>query len=123
MSTRSLEDAIQEVGDPIEARRTAPGVTFPGIQLRGTSFTNWVDEQRAWEETCYVGDYSFTEEIRIDGPDALEFFKDVSVNSLRPLQRIVRSSSSSVTPTDSPSGTGCSIESTRISSIFRHSPW
>ncbi|MEF8800933.1 MAG: hypothetical protein V5A27_05280 [Halapricum sp.] len=81
MSTQSLEDAVQEIGDPIEARLSAPGMTFPGIKLRGTSFTNWVDEQRAWEETCYVGDYSFTEEIRIEGPDALDFFRDVSVNS------------------------------------------
>lgn len=81
MNDQSLADTVQAAGDPIQARRQAPGVTFPGIQLRGTAFTNWVDEQRAWEETCYVGDYSFTEEIRVEGPDALDLFRDISVNS------------------------------------------
>lgn len=87
MSARSLEDMVQEVGDPITARRNAPGMTFPGIKRQGTAHTNWVDEQRTWEETCYVGDYSFTEEIRIEGPDALEFFQDVSVNNLETVER------------------------------------
>jgi vanillate/3-O-methylgallate O-demethylase len=83
MTGRSLEQAIQEAygGDAIAARRNAPGIAFPGIRTRGIDYTHWVDEQKSWEETCYVGDYSFTEELHVEGPDALKLFKDLSVNS------------------------------------------
>jgi vanillate/3-O-methylgallate O-demethylase len=82
VTNKTLEQAIQEIGDPIKARRNAPGMAFPGVQTRGLQYTNWVDEQLSWEETCYVGDYSFTEELRIEGPDTIKLLKDLSINSL-----------------------------------------
>ena len=36
-------------------------------------FTNWRDEQRAWQETCVLFDQSFhMNDLAVEGPDALD---------------------------------------------------
>jgi vanillate/3-O-methylgallate O-demethylase len=47
----------------------------------GPQYTDWMDEQMSWKETCYIGDWSFLRELVFDGPDALKLFSDISVNS------------------------------------------
>lgn len=44
-------------------------------------YTDWLDESMSWKETCYIGDWSFLNERRFKGPDALRLFSDISVNS------------------------------------------
>lgn len=46
-------------------------------------FTNWVDEELSWKNTCYIGDWSnMLSAIRYTGPDVLKLFADCSVNSM-----------------------------------------
>lgn len=48
---------------------------------RHTTYTNWIDEQMAGKESCSLGDWTFLENIVVEGPDALDVFADLSVNS------------------------------------------
>jgi syringate O-demethylase len=45
-------------------------------------FTNWRDEQRAWQTTCVLFDQSFhMNDLLVRGPDALELLSRLGVNS------------------------------------------
>lgn len=52
-------------------------------------YTGWMDEQMSWKTTCYMGDWSFVPQVRIQGPDALRLFTELSANSFgnMPLSR------------------------------------
>lgn len=45
-------------------------------------YTDWRDENLSWKTTCYLGDWSYLDELRVRGPDALRFLSDFFVNSL-----------------------------------------
>jgi len=45
-------------------------------------YTDWQDENLSWKQTCYVGDWSWLDELRVSGSDALRFFSDHVINSL-----------------------------------------
>lgn len=45
-------------------------------------YTDWRDESMSWKTTCYVGNWSWLDEFRITGPDALRFLSEHAVNSL-----------------------------------------
>ncbi len=45
-------------------------------------YTNWVEEQLSWKESCYIGDWSFLPAMRYRGPEVLKLFSDVSVNTM-----------------------------------------
>lgn len=66
----------------------APQIEFPP-QINRLEFTGWMDEQLSWKDTCYIGDWTFVPQIRIQGPEALRLLKDLSVNSFEdfPLDR------------------------------------
>jgi vanillate/3-O-methylgallate O-demethylase len=66
----------------------APQIEFPP-QINRLEFTGWMDEQLSWKKTCYIGDWTFVPQIRINGPDARRLFEDLSVNSFQnfPLNR------------------------------------
>lgn len=44
-------------------------------------YTDWQDENLSWKQTCYLGDWSYLDEFRIKGEDALQFFADHAINS------------------------------------------
>ena len=46
-------------------------------------YTGWQDENLSWKEDCYIGDWSWLMELRIEGPDALRLLSDFAVNGLR----------------------------------------
>jgi vanillate/3-O-methylgallate O-demethylase len=60
-------------------RESLPGY-LPG--WGGPEYSGWQDEQMSWKTGCYVGDWSFLMDIVVEGPDALRFFRETSVNSL-----------------------------------------
>ena len=81
MSSRSLEDLLATAENPVELLRNAkagPNV-YPGVPAE---FTNWRDEQRAWQETCVLFNLSYhMNDLAVEGPDALTLLSDLAVNS------------------------------------------
>src|SRR5581483_9479497 len=81
MSRRSLEDALQAAGGPVElARNSQLGpYVYPTVP---SEFSNWRDEQVAWRETCALFDQSHhMTDLTIAGPDAIALLSHVGVNS------------------------------------------
>jgi vanillate/3-O-methylgallate O-demethylase len=81
MSYRSLEEALQTAGNPVDLLRNSQigPYAFPVVR---SEFTNWRDEQRAWRETCALFDQSHhMTDLYIEGPDALKLLSDLAVNS------------------------------------------
>ncbi len=81
MSDRSLEDLLATAENPVELLRNSQtgANVFPGVP---PEFTNWRDEQRAWQETCVLFDQSFhMNDLAVEGPDALRLLSQLAVNS------------------------------------------
>jgi glycine cleavage system aminomethyltransferase T len=81
MNDKSLEELINEVGSPVRLLRnsqTGPYV-YPVVP---PEFTNWRDEQRAWQQTCVLFNQSYhMTDMYVSGPDALRLLSDLGVNS------------------------------------------
>jgi len=81
VSHGSLEELLGSVGSPVALLRnaqTGPNV-FPGVPAE---FTNWRDEQRAWQATCVLFNQSFhMNDLAVEGPDALALLSHLAVNS------------------------------------------
>jgi len=48
---------------------------------RPSQYTNWIDEQLSWKETCYVGSWSSFANLKLEGPEAIDLLADLSINS------------------------------------------
>ncbi len=83
MGYKSLEDVLQATGNPVKMLRnsqTGPYV-YPVVP---SEFSNWRDEQRAWQETCVLFNQSFhMTDMHVVGPDALKLLSDLGVNSFK----------------------------------------
>jgi glycine cleavage system aminomethyltransferase T len=81
MSHRSLEDLLESSGNVVDLLRnsqTGPNV-YPGVP---PEFTNWRDEQEAWQKTCVLYNQSFhMADLAVEGPDALRLLSHLGVNS------------------------------------------
>ncbi|WP_049987306.1 aminomethyltransferase family protein [Halobellus rufus] len=80
MSSRSLQQALQETDNVVKRFRKESGiVAFPNL---ASEYTNWINEQRAWRETCCLADLTHHQMDQvIEGPDAIELFSKLCVNS------------------------------------------
>ncbi len=81
MSSRSLEDVLQEVASPVElARNSQIGpYVYPKVPAE---FSNWRDEQLAWRETCALFDQSHhMTDLYVEGPDVVRLLSDLGVNT------------------------------------------
>jgi syringate O-demethylase len=81
MSDRSLEDLLGSVEGPVELLRNAPtgANVFPGVP---PEYTNWRDEQRAWQTTCVLFNQSYhMNDLAVQGSGALALLSDLGVNS------------------------------------------
>src|SRR5215469_6251799 len=59
-------------------QQTGPNV-YPGVP---PEFTNWRDEQRAWQKTCVLFNQSYhMAELLLEGPDAVKLLTYLGVNS------------------------------------------
>ncbi len=83
MSYKNLEELIQGAGNPVELLRnmqTGPNV-YPGVP---PEFTNWRDEQQAWQDTCVLFHQSYhMAELNVSGPDALKLLTRLGVNTFK----------------------------------------
>src|ERR1700741_131295 len=81
MSNRSLEDLLGTVKSPLDLLRNAnigPNV-YPGVPAE---YSNWRDEQEAWQRTCVVFNQSFhMADLAVRGPDALKLLSRLGVNT------------------------------------------
>ncbi|MEN3281847.1 MAG: syringate O-demethylase [Solirubrobacteraceae bacterium] len=81
MSDQSLEQLLATVASPVELLRNAqagPNV-YPGVPAE---YSNWRDEQRAWQETCVLYNQTYhMAELMVEGPDALKLLSSLGVNS------------------------------------------
>jgi glycine cleavage system aminomethyltransferase T len=81
MSDQSLEQLLATAPSPVEMLRNAqagPNV-YPGVPAE---FSNWRDEQRAWQETCVLYNQTYhMAELMVEGPDALKLLTHLGVNS------------------------------------------
>ena len=81
MSSQSLEDLIQSVGNPVElARNSQIGpYVYPKVPAE---FTNWRDEQHAWRDTCCLFDQSHhMTDMYIQGPDVIRLLEATGINT------------------------------------------
>ena len=86
MSNRSLEEAIQAAGGPVELARNSQIGPYVYPKVPG-EFSNWRDEQVAWATTCALFDQSHhMTEIYVQGPDTIRLFSDLGVNSFANFQ-------------------------------------
>jgi len=83
VSHKSLEDLLQAVGNPVKLLRnsqTGPYV-YPVVPAE---FSNWRDEQRAWQQSCVLFNQSYhMTDMYVQGPDALRLLSDLGVNSFK----------------------------------------
>jgi glycine cleavage system aminomethyltransferase T len=83
MSEKSLEDLIRAAGSPVDLLRhsqTGPNV-YPGVP---PEFTNWRDEQQAWQKTCVLFNLSFhMADLAVEGRDALKLLSRLGINTFK----------------------------------------
>ena len=81
MNRTSLEDLLTAAESPAELLRNAqagPNV-YPGVPAE---YTNWRDEQLAWQQTCVLFNLSYhMNDLVVDGPDARALLSQLAVNS------------------------------------------
>lgn len=78
----SLEAKLQKYSSPVEMLRHAQvggyDFPFPG------QYTNWRDEQEAWQKSVVLFDQSFhMTDVYFEGPDVERLLSDVGVNTLK----------------------------------------
>jgi syringate O-demethylase len=80
-SITSLEDVLQEAGNPVALLRnlqTGPNA-YPGVP---PEYSNWRDETLAWQKTCVLFNQSYhMVDLAVEGPDALKLLTHLGVNS------------------------------------------
>ncbi len=81
MTVRSLEDLLRgskSVSALLYNQQTGANV-FPGV---APEYTNWRDEQRAWQETCVLFNQSYhMVELVVEGRDAFKLLSRLAYNS------------------------------------------
>jgi syringate O-demethylase len=81
VSHRSLEELLSTVVNPVQLLRNSPAGpnVYPGVPAE---YTNWRDEQRAWQTTCVLFNQSYhMADLAVEGPDARELLSHLAVNS------------------------------------------
>ena len=82
MKQQSLEALLQKTSPVKLLRNSQVGAhVYPGVQ---SEYTNWRDEQRAWQKTCVLFNQSYhMTDMYVEGPDALKLLSDLGVNSFK----------------------------------------
>jgi vanillate/3-O-methylgallate O-demethylase len=81
MAQQSLESVLKAAGNPVHLLRNSRigAYVYPVVP---SEFTNWRDEQRAWQKTAVLFDQSHhMAELTMKGPDALKLVTHSTINS------------------------------------------
>lgn len=78
-----MSDPLTTPGDTLQALREGHGRDFYSNVLEERS---WREVQMSWKETCYIGSWSFLPDLHVEGPDAMQLFSDLSVNSFENME-------------------------------------
>jgi glycine cleavage system aminomethyltransferase T len=82
MSQQSLEALLQKTG-PVKLLRNSqiPAHVYPVVPAE---YTNWRDEQYAWQHTCVLFNQSYhMTDMYVEGPDALKLLSDLGINTFK----------------------------------------
>jgi glycine cleavage system aminomethyltransferase T len=83
VNVKNLEELLLAVGNPVKLLRnsqTGPYV-YPVVP---SEFSNWRDEQYAWQQTCVLFNQSYhMTDMYMQGPDALKLLSYLGVNSFK----------------------------------------
>jgi glycine cleavage system aminomethyltransferase T len=81
MSKQNLEAVLtgtKSIASYLYNQQTGPNI-YPGVPAE---FTNWRDEQRAWQKDCVLFNQSYhMAELQLEGPDALKLLTHLGINS------------------------------------------
>jgi glycine cleavage system aminomethyltransferase T len=82
MSQQSLEALLQNTSPVKLLRNSAIGpYVYPVVQ---SEYTNWRDEQRAWQKACVLFNQSYhMTDMYVEGPDALKLLSGLGVNTFK----------------------------------------
>lgn len=82
MSQQSLEALLQKTGPVKLLRNSQLGAhVYPGVLAE---YTNWRDEQYAWQHTCVLFNQSYhMTDMYVEGPDALKLLSDLGTNTFK----------------------------------------
>ena len=83
MSFASLEDLLNAAKSPVDMLRNSQAGpnAYPGVPAE---YTNWRDEQIAWQKTCVLFNQSYhMADLALEGPDALKLLSFLGVNSFK----------------------------------------
>jgi syringate O-demethylase len=81
VSNRSLEELLGTTDSVVELLRNSQAGpnAYPGVPAE---YTNWRDEQWAWQHTCVLFNQSYhMADLAVEGPDALKLLSQLAVNS------------------------------------------
>src|SRR6187402_2482872 len=82
-AAKNLEELLQGSGNPVDMLRhsqVGPNV-YPGVQAE---YTNWRDEQQAWQKTCVLFNQSYhMADLAVEGPDAMKLLSYLAPNSFK----------------------------------------
>jgi vanillate/3-O-methylgallate O-demethylase len=81
MSKQSLQDLLQNAGNPVELLRNnqTPAYVYPVVP---SEYSNWREEQAAWRTAAALCDQSHhMGNVYVEGPDALKMLSHLGTNS------------------------------------------
>jgi glycine cleavage system aminomethyltransferase T len=81
--SRSLEDVLQSGVNPVDLLRNSQigPYIYPVVPAE---FTNWRDEQRAWQQSCVLFNQSYhMTDMYVQGPDAFTLLASLGINSFK----------------------------------------
>ena len=82
MSYQSLEALLQTTSPVKLLRNSAIGpYVYPVV---ASEYTNWRDEQRAWQKSCVLFNQSYhMTDMYVEGPDALRLLSNLGINTFK----------------------------------------
>ena len=82
VTKQTLEQKIQSAGNPVDMLRNSQ--VGPYVFPISSEFSNWRDEQEAWQKTAVLFDLSYhMTDIYFEGPDVSRLLSAIGVNSFK----------------------------------------